>query len=909
MKKFINYFLIVLLLLQSASLNRADGAVWNAEKNMDTVFYDSIVDQETEFIASCQLPSGAIAMQSKPMDEYDGGYRVMPYFSNLASLALLERDKYAPAVKKYMDWYFSHLNTAETDYNKVNGTIYDYHVEKDGITEKPENGYDSTDSYPATFFSLLRKYYEVTGDSQYLLEHRKQLDDIGGAMLSTYNKGLTYAKPDYRIQYLMDNSEVHKGLADAVWIYDHVIKDIDKREYYEKHRKEVEDTIQNKLWIEKTKSYGNYRDDAGNIAESVLTMFYSDATAQLYPIWEEMISPAKSRALEIYNTFSKNFPGWPVMKNAGDYPWALIVYTSAIMGDKVKVDTYLKTVKEKYIDKGHPHNWYILEAGMTALAADRIKDVKAREGILSVSIPGDGQKISGLPLKIAGTSKGTDKVEISLTHNITNKTNVLEVETDTSGDWSIPVSGILNGDYTVTVKAKDKFNNYYSASTLQIKINENLGGDKITSAKLNVSKNTLGRGETAKLTLTAYLNNTKKQAASGKRKVEYVCSKPELVTIDSKGNVTLSRPDRKINSFQIWAYVTMENNLVQSNKVTINISKKALTVYDEILDAQAQWIIKKQIPSGAFATGTSKDGKLTVSPMEANYIAMGLLSRPEYSPEVKKYIDWYRANLNWPDSWGVSGTVYNFAADSGGKNEKSLKTYKSASSLIASFMSLIRKYGDVTGDYSSLDQFHLDSMTGGLGMMYSQEADGLFCIRPDKKIKELNDNAIAIKGFYDSVWLQRNASKSAGAADYFKGFADAALAGFEKQMWDSKSKSYALSIDAGGKKTLPVWTDINQAVTELQPICSGVIQPDSNRAKELYQKFNKSFPDWYKLKKSDYKFEVAAYASVIMGDQPKYEAFFKAYKQKYIVNYGFKKLEIAKTAIVMLAAEEAGKIK
>ncbi len=909
MKKMISFFLLAVLILQSVAQYSVSAVEPSVDVSTDAAFYDSIIDRETEFIAGCQLVSGAIAMQSKPMEEYGGGYRVMPYFSNLASLALLERDKYIPAVKKYMDWYFGHLNTAETDYNKVKGTIYDYHVEKDGETEKPENGYDSTDSYPATFFSLLRKYYEVTGDSQYLLEHQSQLDDIGSAMLSTYDNGLTYAKPDYRIQYLMDNAEVHKGLADAIWLYDNVIKSKEKSDYYEKFRKEIENTLQNKLWNEKTMSYANYRDDAGNIAQSVLTTFYSDATAQLYPIWEELISPSEPRALEIYNTFCKNFPDWPVMKNAGDYPWAIMAYTAAMMGDKVKVDNYLKTAKENYIDKGHPHNWYVLEAGMLAMAAEKIKEVAAKEGKITVSTPVEGQKITKLPFKITGSSEDTDKVEVRLTHKITNKTKTMEVNTAANGSWIVEAAGIINGDYAITARAKDKFNNEYSKADLKVRIEEDLGGDKITGAKLSIDKDTLRRGEKAKLAVTAYINNSKKQASAKEINVEYLSSKPELVTIDSKGNITLKQPDRNSDSFEVWAYVTLKNNLVQTNKVTIRISKQALTTYDAILDKQAQWISERQIASGAFTTGSTKDGKFIIDPMDANYVAMGLLGRPEYAPEVKRYIDWYMKNLNWPDSCGVSGTVYNFVVDAKGKIEKSLETNKSSSSLIASFMSLVKRYGDITGDYSSLDQFHLDSMTGGLGIMLSQDTDGLFWVRPNNKIKELGDNAIAIKGFYDSVWLQRYVSKAAGAADYFKTFADSAAAGFEKQLWDDRNKSYFLSMDANGKKTSSAWTNFNQTVEELQPICSGIIFPNSDRAKDVYKKFNKSFTDWYKLKKAEDKFEVAAYASAIMGDKQKSEAFFKNYKQKYIDSNQFKKQDVVKTAIIMLAAEKAGKIK
>jgi hypothetical protein len=909
-KKCIGLLLVVFIFIQYTPQFFVFASETSLGGNIDMAFYDDIIDKEAAFIANCQLSGGAIATQAKPKNEdSDDGYRVVPYFSNLAAVGLLEKVSYEPVVKKYMNWYFSHLNTSETDYNKVNGTIYDYSVAKDGVTETPEKRYDSTDSYAATFISLLRKYVEVTGDKEYILDHQNQLNSIGEAMLSTFDRGLTYAKPDYRIQYLMDNTEVYKGLDDMVWVYDNVIKNMEKSKFYLNYKQEVEDTIEKKFWDEKTKSYANYRNDGMIIVESSLTNFYSDATAQLFPIWEEMLSSDDPRALEIYNTFCKNFPGWPEMKKAGDYPWAIMVYTAAIMGDKIKVDTYLKTAKEKFIDKGHPLNWYNLEAGMTLLAASKMKKSIIPEVKLYVESLENGQKISKFPFEINGSSTNTAKVVVSIVNNSTKQMNTIETNTDKDGKWSLNVPQMLNGEYTVTAKSEDKFHNYCSTVTMEIKLEINMSNDKITNAMLNVEKSTLKRGESTKLKLSAFMNNSEKKADPSKLKIEYESNMPELLAIDSKGGIKLKQLNRVATSFQVWANITFENNLIQTNKITINISKSSLTLYDEIMDVQAKWIAGSQLASGAFPiTGKAVGGKFTIDPMYANYAAMGLIGRSEYAKEVKKYLDWYVANLNWPDANGVLGTVNNYTLDASGKKIVSFKANKTSAALIGSFMSLVRRYGDMTGDYKTLGQFELDSMTGGNGMMLSQDVDGLFWQKPDSKIKKLDENAIALKGLNDSIWLQRNASTNASAADNFKSNAyDPAIKGFEKILWDSVSSSYRITSDEKGKKSAVNWSDIRQAAMELQPICNNIIAVDSAKAKSLYKKFNSYFPDWHKLKKTDYGFEVVAYASVLMGDKLKYEAFFKTYKQKYIDTGSFKKLDSMKLGIIMLAAEKACK--
>lgn len=43
--------------------------------------------------------------------------------------------------------------------------------------------------------------------------------------------------------------------------------------------------------------------------------------------------------------------------------------------------------------------------------------------------------------------------------------------------------------------------------------------------------------------------------------------------------------------------------------------------------------------------------------MTANFAAMGLIGRPEYAKEVRKYIDWYVDRMNWPDKNAIYGTA------------------------------------------------------------------------------------------------------------------------------------------------------------------------------------------------------------------------------------------------------------
>lgn len=183
--------------------------------------FKEIFETETQWLASLQLPNGAIPMTYSP----NGELRVNPYFSDFAVLALLDNaEKCSNTAVKYMDWHFAHLNTAEEDFNGLDGTIYDYVVTmKNGeiIEEKvsvPENAdsYDSTDSYAATFLRVVDKYVKKTGDTAYITDHAEDLERIANVMCATLHNGLTFAKPNHKVKYLMDNCEVYEDRKSVV---------------------------------------------------------------------------------------------------------------------------------------------------------------------------------------------------------------------------------------------------------------------------------------------------------------------------------------------------------------------------------------------------------------------------------------------------------------------------------------------------------------------------------------------------------------------------------------------------------------------------------------------------------------------------------------------------------------------
>jgi hypothetical protein len=330
------------------------------------VNYSDIIKSETSFILAHQLNDGAFTMS---VDRGTLGYKIVPYFSNIAARALLENPtpETIAAVKKWIVWYMSHLN--------ADGSIYDYYATNftGSATLTPTGDFDSVDSYAATFFTLIKKFCAASpSDKDWLTNnYSTQLKAIGNALISVVDAdGLTIAKPSYKIKYTMDNAEVNEGMTDMVWLSQNVITGGETSKWQALLTNNTK-SFETGLWNTTNNRYFMY--SGGPVAN--WSVFYADATCQLYPIWCDVILPDSPRAKSLWATFNAQYPDWSTGKiyDAGGYPWTVLSYTAAVMNDKTKTDNYLRYVQASTdLGKQPTSNWYNLEAAFVIFAAKRI---------------------------------------------------------------------------------------------------------------------------------------------------------------------------------------------------------------------------------------------------------------------------------------------------------------------------------------------------------------------------------------------------------------------------------------------------------------------------------------------------------------------------------------------------------
>lgn len=314
---------------------------------------------EEEWLLSCVMPNGAIAM-SPAKDT------VIPYFSNLAALSLLNRNP--EVVRKYIQWYLDHVG--KDDPWRMKGTITDYQYE--GNREISTRSYDSADAYAGTFLTLVAEYYKATGDSELVIENLQKLYDVADTILALQAKdGLVRAKISDPSKYLMDNCEAYRGLIDFAHMLS-LIGDASSALKYYTRGEAIRRGIQNKLWDPTTNTYFWRVHWLGFRQRANMRKWYPDAVSQLFPILTEVISPNSEQAQAIWNLFNQHFPGWPSLNHGQKFAWTQVAYVCYKMGDIQTTQHFLNSLLRLFSVRGKPSTWYSLESSMLIMLNDAL---------------------------------------------------------------------------------------------------------------------------------------------------------------------------------------------------------------------------------------------------------------------------------------------------------------------------------------------------------------------------------------------------------------------------------------------------------------------------------------------------------------------------------------------------------
>lgn len=160
---------------------------------------------DARWILRAQLPDGAIA------SHLDHAV-VWPYLANFAAIGLAEATRrtgerrYVEAAWRWLAWYQARQDARGfvTDYRRSGGAMVS------------TGNMDSTDACAGTFLLAARAALKASGDRARLVTLRRGISRAVSAIEATQDHdGLTWAKPTWRVKYLMDQAETYAGLRAA----------------------------------------------------------------------------------------------------------------------------------------------------------------------------------------------------------------------------------------------------------------------------------------------------------------------------------------------------------------------------------------------------------------------------------------------------------------------------------------------------------------------------------------------------------------------------------------------------------------------------------------------------------------------------------------------------------------------
>lgn len=163
------------------------------------------VRAEADWALQAQLADGALG-------HYVDRVKVWPYLANFTAIGLARATevtgdaRYVAAAWRWLAWY-----QASQD---GQGFVTDYTVV--GGVPVSTGDMDSTDAYAGTFLLAVRRAYRATGDKATLRSLQAGITNAVRAIEATQDTdGLTWAKPTWKVKYLMDQAETLAGLRAA----------------------------------------------------------------------------------------------------------------------------------------------------------------------------------------------------------------------------------------------------------------------------------------------------------------------------------------------------------------------------------------------------------------------------------------------------------------------------------------------------------------------------------------------------------------------------------------------------------------------------------------------------------------------------------------------------------------------
>jgi hypothetical protein len=253
------------------------------------------------WLLTAQLPDGAIAV----WPDTPALKSISPYFGNYAAMGLAAATRatgnlaYVNTAWTWFDWYAAHEQPRT-------GYVSDYTIEN-GVDPVSTGTFDSTDAYAGTFLTGVWDAYATSKDIARLSALATGIAGAFTALTSTQDKdGLTWAKPNYRVKYLMDNAEAYGGLRSTAKI-EALLGNPGLAALAARDAERMKIGVAS-LWNPSGRDYDWARADNGTDISVDWQTMYPDATEEAWAVAYGLVPSARARHL--VDAFISAEPDW-----------------------------------------------------------------------------------------------------------------------------------------------------------------------------------------------------------------------------------------------------------------------------------------------------------------------------------------------------------------------------------------------------------------------------------------------------------------------------------------------------------------------------------------------------------------------------------------------------------------------
>lgn len=210
------------------------------------------------------------------------------------------------------------------------------------------------------------------------------------------------------------------------------------------------------------------------------------------------------------------------------------------------------------------------------------------------------------------------------------------------------------------------------------------------------------------------------------------------------------------------------------------------------------------------------DGTLVI-PYFINLFAIDLLKEnpTAHLALVRAYIEWYLDHLNYPDKYGITGSIYDYRIYADGR-EEALNSMDSVDSYSATFIMLINRYYSLSGESVFLNSIRdlLEDII--FHIPYLQQEDDLTTALPDISGRFLMDNCEALGGV--RAFLELAGSLNWDSLTYYTGIRDRLESAIDVHLYDAQQNNYFWLKDRNGKTPSQWSTFYPDGFAQLFPI-------------------------------------------------------------------------------------------